>query len=250
MQGTFGMTGLGPAGAGLASLVVAIGMGGSVTAYLFLSRSFDGYPAPPDTERVLDPVELLRFGRSAGLMGAGAVAETGVFLGSTLLVGAVAAPMLVAHTLAFRVVGASYLILAAIGQATTIRTAYLASRRSPREGHARAAIASCGSALMILLAALFILGAKEVARLAAATIGSADARLVTATTGLLPLAGGALALAVPVHLACAVLRARGRPLAALAVMADRGPQRRRGGHHAILDDDRPDPRAVRRGAHL
>ena len=132
MAGAFGFEGMGAAGAGLASFVVALGLGGSATAYLYLSPAIDGYRAPPRTERILAPRELLQLARLAALTGLGAIAETGVFLASTTVVGVIAPGMLIAHTLAFRAMGACYLLLAGIGQATTIRVAYFFGRAAPR----------------------------------------------------------------------------------------------------------------------
>jgi MATE family multidrug resistance protein len=220
MAGAFGIEGIGAAGAGLASLVVALGLGGSAAAYLFLSRSFDGFRAPPYTERVLAPRELLRLARPAALMGLGAVAETGVFLLSTMVVGLIAPGMLVAHTLAFRAMGACYLLLAGIGQAATIRVAYLSRRGMPLlEAYACTAIISCGAALISLLVLAFGAAPRQIAGLMALTIGSDDPALLAETMRLVPLAGLALAAAVPAHIICATLKAQGKALAALALLA-------------------------------
>ena len=220
MSGGFGIEGMGVAGAGLASLVVAIGLGGSTTAYLFLSRSFDSFRDPPRTERVLAPRELLRLAGPAMLMGLGAVAETGVFLVSTLVVGLITPGMLIAHTLAFRAMGACYLLLAGIGQATTIRVAYLSGRATPRlQAYACTAIVSCGAALISFLVLTFCAAPRRIASLMTMTIGSDDPAVIADTARLVPLAGLALAAAVPAHMICATLKAQGQPLAALALLA-------------------------------
>jgi MATE family multidrug resistance protein len=219
MRGAFGWPGMGVAGAGLASLVVAIGMGGSVMAFLFLSPSFDRYRAP-----VMPPVfvlaELLGLVRPAVLMGLAAIAETGPFLGATILVGAVAADDLMAHGLAFRAMAVCYLLLAGLGQAVTLRIAFLRGRSAfRREAHALRVTAALGLALIAAILALFGLNSEAVAWAAARGVGSADPGLVSDTVALLPLTGLALAAAVPAHLVCAVLRARGQALDALAVFA-------------------------------
>lgn len=220
MAGAFGMEGMGAAGAGLASLVVAFGLGGSATAYLYLSPAIDGFRAPPRTTRTLAPRELLRLARPAALTGLGAIAETGVFLASTTVVGMIAPGMLIAHTLAFRAMGACYLLLAGIGQAATIRVAYFFGRAAPRlEAFAFRATILCGSVLISFLVLAFCLAPRQIAGLMALTIGRDDPVLIADTARLVPLAGLALAAAVPAHVICATLKARGRSLQALALLA-------------------------------
>jgi MATE family multidrug resistance protein len=219
MGGVFGWSGLGVAGAGLASLVVAIGMGGSVIAYVFLSPSFGRYRAP-----VMPPVfvlsELLALMRPAVLMGLAAIAETGPFLCATILVGAVAADDLMAHGLAFRVMAVCYLLLAGLGQAVTLRIAFLRGRSAHRrEEHAIRTMGLLGFALCAGILALFGLNPTLVAWAVACGVGFAEPELVSETAALLPLTGLALAAAVPAHLVCAVMRARGQARAALAVFA-------------------------------
>jgi MATE family multidrug resistance protein len=219
MGGAFGWPGMGVAGAGLASLVVALGMGSAVTAFLFLSPSFDRYRAP-----VMPPVfvlpELAALVRPAALMGLAAIAETGPFLGATVLVGIVAAEDLIAHGLAFRAMAVCYLLLAGLGQAVTLRIAYLRGRSAlRREAHALYMTAALSLALIAGILTLFVFYPDTIAMAAAHGVGSVDAALVAETANLLPMTGLALAAAVPAHLVSAVLRARGQALAALVVFA-------------------------------
>lgn len=219
MSGAFGWPGMGVAGAGLASLVVAAGMGGAVMAYLFLSPSFAQYRAP-----VMPPVfimsELVRLVRPAMVMGLAAIAETGPFLGATIFVGIVAADDLMAHGLAFRAMAVCYLILAGLGQAVTLRIAFLRGRSAHRpEAHALLMTATLGLALVAGILVLFGVYPDAVAWAASSGVGSADPALVADTAALLPLTGLTLAAAVPAHLVCAVLRARGQASASLAVFA-------------------------------
>ncbi|AZQ65936.1 hypothetical protein EF888_01605 [Silicimonas algicola] len=219
MEGAFGWPGLGAAGAGLASFVVAAGMGGSVMVYLFMSPSFGRYRTP-----VMPPIfvlpEILTLLRPALLMGLAAVAETGPFLCATLLIGAVAAEDLMAHGLAFRAMAVCYLLLAGLGQAVTLRIAYLRGRStSRREAHALSTARLFGAALMAGILVLFCLNPEIVAWAAARSIGSTDPKLIADTSALLPLTGFALTAAVPAHLGCAVLRARGEALSALVAFA-------------------------------
>jgi MATE family multidrug resistance protein len=218
MAGGFGIDGIGVAGAGLASLVVALGLCGATTAYLFLAPSFDNFRDLPRTERIIVPAELLRLARQAVQMGLGAIAETGGFLASTLIVGLVAPNLLVAHTLAFRALGICYLLIAGVGQAATIRLAFLSGRPARRgEPHARTALMWCGAALMTLLVLVFCGFPTGIARLMALAVGVDSPALIGAAAGLIPLAGVALAAVVPAHLVCAMLKANGRTKTALAV---------------------------------
>jgi multidrug resistance protein, MATE family len=115
--------------------------------------------------------------------------------------------------------GACYLMLAALGQAVTLRIAYLEGRGDRRrKGHAGRAISGCGLALMLGLAVAFVFGNESIARLAAASIGESDAALIARTAALAPFAGLALAAAVPAHVVCAWLRAQGRTAEPLALL--------------------------------
>lgn len=221
MSGAFGWQGMGVAGVGFASLIVAVLMGGSLTAFLCLSRSFDGFRGMvPVMPPVFAPEALLRLLRPASLMGLAAIAETGAFLGSTILIGVVAADALIAHGLAFRAMAACYLLLAGLGQAVIIRIAFLDGRASCRqERYAHLAIAACAFTLIFLLSSLFVLANSHIAHLMAWTIGGAGEELVAEIAALLPLAGLALAAAVPAHLISAFLRAKKRALGALTILA-------------------------------
>lgn len=219
MGGALGWPGMGVPGAGLASLVVAVGMGGTVTAFLFLSPSFDQYRAP-----AMPPVfvlrELLALVRPAVLMGLAAIAETGAFLGATILVGIVAADALLAHGLAFRAMAVCYLLLAGLGQAVTLRIAFLRGRAAHRrEAHALQVTAALGLVLIGGIVTLFCHHPEAVAHAAARCVGDGDPRLIADTAALLPLTGLALVAAVPAHLVCAVLRARGEAATALSIFA-------------------------------
>jgi multidrug resistance protein, MATE family len=205
--GAWGAPALGVAGAGLASLIVAALMGGSLLLYLFRSRTFAEFDAVVPG----DPVALPAFrslATSGLLLGLTAVAETGVFLASTILVGLFAAHDLIVHTLVFRAVAAFYLVIAAVGQAVTIRMAYLHARSAiTLQVHASRAATSCSLALIALILSVLVLGADPLGSLLAQTIAT-DADLSAPTTGLLRIAGLTLAALVPSHMIAAVLRAR------------------------------------------
>lgn len=219
MEGAFGWAGMGVPGAGLATLLVMALTGGLLTVYLFVSPSLHPFREQTPEAATVHWPEMARLARPGLLMGLGAVAETGVFLASTICVGLFAADALMAHTLAFRAMALSYLLLAGLGQAITIRVAYLGagvSRR--REARAHRAALVCCAMLIALLLALFCLASADVTLVAALMVPDIDAHSLAQTRAIVPLAGAALAAAVPAHVACAILRAKGRALAALAIL--------------------------------
>jgi MATE family multidrug resistance protein len=207
--GAWGAPELGVAGAGLASLVVAALMGGSLTVYLFASPSFAEFNDPE--EDPLDLLQLWQLARSGLLMGLVAVSETGVFLASTIVVGLFAPHDLIVHALAFRLMALGYLFVVGIGQAVTIRMAYLHGRAARNlEVHAKRAIASCGLALAAAVLGLLVVGAAPLGRLLASTVAT-DAELADLAhriAALLHIAGPALAAMIPAHTITALLRAR------------------------------------------
>ena len=206
IAGAWGMPALGATGAGMASLLVGLLMGGPLLLHLFASKSFAEFDPLPD--QVFVPPETSGLAISGSLLGLTAVAETGVFLASTIVIGLFAAGDLLAHTLAFRAVATWYLLIAAVGQAVTIRVAYLAARSARGlERHALRAVASFGLVLMAAILLSLVACADPLGRLLASTI-SGGADLADPTADLLRVAGLTLAALVPAHMMTAVLRAR------------------------------------------
>ena len=206
IYGAWGAPELGVAGAGLASLAVAVLIGGSLTVYLFASPSFAAFEGPEPAS--LDFHELRRLARSGFLMGLVAVSETGVFLASTIVIGLFAPNELIVHALTFRLIAICYLFVVGIGQAVTIRMAYLHARAAGNlEFHAKRAILSCALALVALVLVLLVLGAAPLGRLLASTVES-DAGLGDRIATLLRIAGPTLAAVIPAHMITALLRAR------------------------------------------
>ncbi len=206
IAGNWGIPAFGAIGVGLASLIVAMLMGGSLMLYLFVSPSFGEFDARP-AEAVAPPA-MRSLAVPGLLLGLAAVAETGVFLASTIVIGLFAAGDLVAHALAFRALGACYLLVAGLGQAVTIRMAYLYARSARRhELHALQAVASYGAVLMALILLSLVVGAGPLSRLLASTI-EAGSNLSAPTADLLRIAGLTLAALIPAHMITALLRAR------------------------------------------
>jgi MATE family multidrug resistance protein len=207
IYGAWGAPALGVAGAGLASLVVAALMGGSLTVYILTSPSFAEFEDPEPVS--LDLRELWQLARSGFLLGLVAVSETGVFLVSTIVVGLFAPSDLIVHALTFRLIAVCYLFVIGIGQAVTIRMAYLHARAARSlEVHAERAILSCGLALIAFVLVLLVIGAAPLGQLLATTV-EADAGLAERISALLRIAGPTLAAVTPAHMITALLRARG-----------------------------------------
>lgn len=234
IYGAWGMPELGVGGAGLASFLVALLMGGSLTIYLLSSSAF----APFDRAAGSEALEGYRMlARSGALMGLIAVSETGVFLASTIVIGLMAPADLVVHALVFRSIAVGYLLVAGVGQAVTIRAAQLQGRAGHAlKIHAERAMTSCAAALMALLLAVLVLGADPLSSMLARTLGGSG-DISAEISRLLCIAGPALAALVPAHMITAILRARddvaiptaltiasywGLALAVMAILAARG----------------------------
>lgn len=206
IYGAWGLPPLGVTGVGLASLAVAVLMGCSLLVYLFVSPSFGEFDDPEPVPFTF--AELWQLTRSGTLMGLIAVSETGVFLISTILIGFLAPQELVAHTLAFRSMALCYLIVVGIGQAVTIRMAFLQARGALNlEVHARRAILACSLTLVAFVLVLLFLGSGQLAPMLALVV-EGDAALPGRVAALLSLTGLTLAAMIPSHMIAALLRAR------------------------------------------
>jgi MATE family multidrug resistance protein len=214
ISGAWGMPALGATGAGLASFLVAVLMGGSLLSYLWFSKSFAEFDYLPEDAFEMPSTFVIPGARvlaaSGALLGLTAVAETGVFLASTIVVGMFAASDLIAHALAFRALATGYLLIAAIGQAVTMRVAYLAARSARGlERHAVQAIVCFGLALIAVILLVMVAAAAPLGRFLASTIDGGG-HLAAPTADLLRIAGLTLAALVPAHMITALLRARQR----------------------------------------
>jgi MATE family multidrug resistance protein len=206
IYGVWGAPELGAAGAGLASFLVAVLMGGSLTVYLFVSSSFREFDEPQPAP--LDLGQLYELARAGALMGVTAVSETGVFLGSTIVVALLAPQDVLAHALAFRAMAVCYLVVAGFGQAVTIRMAFLHARAAARpQAHAVGAIALSCIGLIAVVLSLFSLGADRLGAILAMAV-EAQSDLAGRVTALLGAAGLTLAALIPAHVIAALLRAR------------------------------------------
>jgi MATE family multidrug resistance protein len=160
MAGLGPVPALGPTGAGVSSVLVALTSLGvlAVAARRSLppaSAAADNHntTAPRDDWRGLR--DVLRVGLPIGIT---MTAETGIFLGATLYAATLGAAEVAAHTLTLRMAGLAYAGSAALLQAATVRTARALALHEPGAARAVAtsslAIAATGGlALALLLAA-------------------------------------------------------------------------------------------------
>jgi Na+-driven multidrug efflux pump len=112
------------------------------------------------------------------------------------------------HALAFRSIGVCYLFVVGVGQAATVRMAYLYARGvRPLEVHAERALVACGLALVALVLAALVAGAGPLGGLLAAMVRT-EWDLAAPVAALLRVAGLALAAMIPAHMITALLRAR------------------------------------------
>jgi multidrug resistance protein, MATE family len=109
---------LGPAGAGVSSLLVASAtLGALVAIHRRLQRTRSYKSAMPSKA---DAAAVLRVGLPIGIA---TVGEVGIFLAATLYAGRLGAADVAAHTLALRAAGVAYAVPAALLQASLVRMA-------------------------------------------------------------------------------------------------------------------------------
>jgi MATE family multidrug resistance protein len=197
MHGWLGLPAMGLAGAGAASLLVAVFMATVLLICLartsrlgearvwraFLSRN-DGFVGPA-------------LARAGIFTGATALCETGVYLSSTVIVAFVAIEAVPAHILVFRTVAITYVIGTGFAQAVTIR---LARGLATGIGESLRKAVALGA---ITLAALFVL-----VMLALPSASQAAGIAAPLAHVLAPFAAVAVCNLVPAVVAFGILKAR------------------------------------------
>jgi MATE family multidrug resistance protein len=200
MHGWFGLPAMGLAGAGAASLVVAVFMALMLLTYMGAAPKLRGV----DIRRALfghvPAKRMLALARSALFTGAAALCETGVFLASTVVIAFVAIDAMGSHVVVFRALAITYVIGTGFAQAVTIGIARsLARADSEAEKRVRrAAVLGMGAlalAFLVLMLALPVAGGA---------LGF-DTRAVVA---LAPCAAVAVFSLVPSAVAFGILKAR------------------------------------------
>ncbi len=208
MYGLLGLPEMGLAGAGASSAIVAVFAGFSTVAYLLAAPALRSYRVARGVVRP-DPRTILRLMRMGAMIAVASVAETGVFLLSTIVTGAVDPQALAAHAIVFRSLGLGYCITVGFGQAVTIRVAMAhgaldarAAYRIRRTAQLAAGIAA-GAVFVIYLAASRVSGWVFIPE---TELGTA---LMNNVQNLLPLTGLSLALLAVSSTLLAILRGHG-----------------------------------------
>lgn len=120
MHGAGPIPALGPTGAGVSSLVVALA---SLGVLMLISRGMAGDDRRVGAARPTRQADILAVLRVGLPIGIATVAETGVFLGATLYAATLGAADVAAHTLTLRMAGVAYAVPTALLQAAMVRMA-------------------------------------------------------------------------------------------------------------------------------
>jgi MATE family multidrug resistance protein len=151
MLGAGPIPALGPTGAGVSTLCVALA---SLCVLAIVARRAAPEATASDTGPWVDVRSLLAVLRVGIPIGIATVTELGIFLGATLYAATLGAAAVAAHTLTLRTAGVVYAIPAALLQAAMVRMA-----RAESVGQARASRAVVTSSLLISLVTGTVLAA-------------------------------------------------------------------------------------------
>lgn len=123
MYGLWGLPALGLAGIGLSSVVCAATLFAALSVYVLRHRQYDRYRLGRGLLRFngVQFAALFRIGLPIGMIN---LAELGVFLLSTVIMGAISVEVLAAHTVAIRVAGVIYALPLGLAQAAAVRVAW------------------------------------------------------------------------------------------------------------------------------
>ena len=140
MYGKFGLPEMGLAGVGLSSVICAATMFIIYSVYVLRHREYRRYRFPVGFFR-LDPecfFAIFRIGLPIGMIN---LAELGIFLLSTVIMGAISVETLAAHTVAIRMAGVIYALPLGLAQAAAIRIAFSVGEKNAKELFASAGTA-------------------------------------------------------------------------------------------------------------
>lgn len=205
MYGLLGLPEMGLAGAGASSVLVALFTGSTTVAYLLAAPRLREYRVargamPPD------PAIFVQLVRTGMMIAIASVAETGVFLLSTIVMGLVDPQALAAHAIVFRSLGLGYSITVGFGQAVTIKIAMAQgasnARAARRVTEAAWRVATIAAGVIVV----FYVGASRFAGFAFAAEDEIGLALLSNVQTLLPLTGASLAALVISSTLFAILR--------------------------------------------
>ncbi|ALP54289.1 hypothetical protein Tel_14680 [Candidatus Tenderia electrophaga] len=155
MYGFWGVPALGLAGIGFASVVCATTLFAALTVYVLRHRQYHRYRLDKGLLR-FDGTQfaaLFRIGLPIGMIN---LAELGVFLLATVIMGAISVEVLAAHTIAIRMAGVIYALPLGLAQAAAVRVAWSVGAKDAPAVWA-AGRSACALALGLGLAYLILL---------------------------------------------------------------------------------------------
>lgn len=205
MYGALGFPEMGLAGAGASSLLVAMVVAAGTVGYM-LAPSMRHFQILGGLMRP-EPAMVLRLVPVGLMMALTTVAETGIYLGSTVLMGLVAAEALAAHAVVFRMLGLGYVIVVGFGQAVMIR---VADRDGAGDAAGLAGARRAAQIVATIAAGCALLAFLAVSRFTT-SIDAADpvyADMLAEVTMLLPIVGIAMAGLVFGNIHASILRGR------------------------------------------
>jgi multidrug resistance protein, MATE family len=205
MYGVFGLPEMGLAGAGASSVLVALFAGSTTVAYLLAAPRLREYRVARGAMR-LDPAILVQLLKTGMMIAVASVAETGVFLLSTIVVGLVDPQALAAHAIVFRSLGLGYSITVGFGQAVTIKIAMAVGASNARTARRVTEVAWLVAASAAGMIVLVYLGASQIAGLFFSIEDEIGRALLANVQTLLPLTGASLAALVISSTLFAILR--------------------------------------------
>ena len=206
MTGAGPIPALGPTGAGVSSLVVALASLAALAGIAHRTRSERA--APSRVGPALDwraMVAVLRVGIPIGIA---TVTEVGIYLAATLYAATLGAAAVAAHTLTLRTAGIAYAVPTALLQASMVR---MARAESLGDGHTRRAVVVSSLGLSLVLGmGIFLLLAGAAGPLAGSFFDNSAAGVTAAqlALGLLLLLGLTHLVANPGLAAAGLLRGR------------------------------------------
>ena len=157
MHGRWGLPAMGMAGAGAASLLVALFMAAALLAYLAMAPRLRGIGISRAVIARGGRFVAPALARAALFTGGTALCETGVYLSSTVVVAFVAIEAVPAHILVFRTVAVTYVIGTGFAQAVTIHLARHIEAGADALHLTRAALVGTGILGLIFLGAMLAL---------------------------------------------------------------------------------------------
>ncbi|MCF6360164.1 MAG: MATE family efflux transporter [Cyclobacteriaceae bacterium] len=158
IYGKFGAPEMGLVGAGIATLISRIIMAIVMVIYVLKNKRFKPYLDGLGLQNLNFSLikDLLRIGIPAGLQ---FVFEVGAFSMAALMMGWIGAPTQAAHQIAINMASISYMTVSGLGAAAAIRVGnQLGKKNYKTMKNAALTLIAMGTALMVVFAALFIIG--------------------------------------------------------------------------------------------